>query len=160
MKDADQRSPAEKVVGRSLIDESGVGKPLSRRSMQRQRSVESYLRGETMPRYMQRAAEIEQLTRLHEQALRGAHRRLAAEHARAPQAFEQAWEEELANWDFSEVNDLIADHNAWYPMERDLPMDPRTGDYVLVSGRPYTRDALGVAWAKAVVARPRGPRGR
>jgi hypothetical protein len=160
MKDADQRSPAEKVVGRSLIDESGVGKPLSRRSMQRQRSVESYLRGEMIPRYMQRAAEIEQLTRLHEQALRGAHRRLATEHARDPRAFERAWAEELAGWDFGEVNDLIAAHNAWYPMERDLPMDPRTGDYVLVGGRPYTRQALDAAWARSVVARTSGPRGR
>jgi hypothetical protein len=153
MKDEDPRTPAEKVVGRSLIDESGVGKPLSKRAMQRQRGVESYLRGEMMPRYMERAAEIEQLTRLHEQALRHAHRRLAVRHPRDPEALRRAWEEELARWDFREVNELIADHNAWYPMERDLPMDPRTGDYVLVSGRPYTREPLGPDWARAVVAR-------
>ncbi len=155
MKDEDPRTPAEKVVGRSLVDGSGVGKPLTRRALQRQRGVESYLRGEMMPRYMERAAEIEQLTRLHAQALRHAYRRLADRHPHDPGALEAAWTAELDRWDFREVNELIDDHNRWYPMERDLPMDPRTGDYVLVSGRPYRRDPLGPAWGREVVAHDR-----
>ena len=31
-------------------------------------------------------------------------------------------------------------------MERDLPMDPRTGDYVLIRGRSYRRSRLDAAW--------------
>ena len=141
------RAPAERVLERSLIDDTGVGKPLSRRSTQRQRSVESYLRGEMLPRYMQRAADIERATRRHEHDLARAHRALAEQHRGDPSAFAAAWHARVAAWRFDEVNRLIADHNAWYPVERDLPMDPRTGDYVLVSGRSYRRRTLDAAWA-------------
>ena len=47
---------------------------------------------------------------------------------------------------FDELNELITQHNEWYPVERDLPMNPRTGDYVLVSGRTYRRPVLGPEW--------------
>ena len=50
------------------------------------------------------------------------------------------------SWDFREVNQLIHDHNEWYPVERDLPMNPRTKDYVLVNGHSYRREVLGAAW--------------
>jgi len=53
----------------------------------------------------------------------------------------------LARWDFRETNELIRQHNAWYPIERDLPMDPRTGEYVLIAGRPYQREELDAEWA-------------
>ena len=33
------------------------------------------------------------------------------------------------------MNELIDRHNRWYPAESRLPIDPRTGDYVLVNGR-------------------------
>ena len=37
------------------------------------------------------------------------------------------------------MNDLIARHNRWYPVEARLPMDPRRGDFALVNGRDYRR---------------------
>jgi hypothetical protein len=46
--------------------------------------------------------------------------------------------------DFRDINALIAEHNEWYPVERDLPMNPRTGDYVLVNGKDYRREPLTV----------------
>jgi hypothetical protein len=149
--DGFKQTPAERAVARSLIDGAGLGRPLPRRVLQRERSVESYLRGSVMPRYMQRAAEIEQLTRLHAIALRGEHARLAEEHAGDAAALEAAWSAAVEGWSFEKVNTLIRQHNAWYPIERDLPMDPRTGDYVLVHGRPYRREELGPAWARAQV---------
>ncbi|WP_354699324.1 hypothetical protein DSM112329_05036 [Paraconexibacter sp. AEG42_29] len=149
--DGFQQTPAERAVARALIDESGVGKPLSRRAMQRERSVETYLRGSLMPRYMQRAAEIEQWTVVHAQALRAAYARLEEAHARDPEGLEAAWTQTVEGWNFSKVNLLIQQHNAWYPIERDLPMDPRTGDYVLVHGRSYRREELGPAWARTVL---------
>jgi hypothetical protein len=145
--DEDRRSPAEKVVAGSLIDEAGVGKPLSERTLQRQRSVESYLRGEAIPRYMQRAAEIERGLRDHRRRLEAVHRRLREECP--PGDFAAAWRERVATWDFGPLNALIRQHNEWYPIERDLPMDPRTGDYVLVHGRSYRRELVGPAWALA-----------
>ena len=143
----DPRAPAEKLVRGSLIDDTGVGKPLSERTLQRQRTVESYLRGEAIPRYMQRAAEIER-------GLRELHRRLGATHARLREelpadAFPAAWEQRAATWDLAPLNALIRQHNQWYPIECDLPMDPRTGDYILVHGRSYKRELVDPAWILA-----------
>ncbi|HKD32147.1 MAG TPA: hypothetical protein VKB73_01620 [Gaiellaceae bacterium] len=58
----------------------------------------------------------------------------------------EEWRELAERWDFSEVNDLIERHNRHYPAESRLPMNPRTGDFVLVNGRPYTREPLGADW--------------
>lgn len=144
VKREDPRSPAEKVVAGSLIDERGVGRPLSERALQRQRSVESYLRGETIPRYMQRAAEIERGLAEHERRLATVHARLREEHD--ADGFTRLWTDRARTWDFTALNALIATHNEWYPIERDLPMDPRTGDYVLVRGRSYRREQVGPEW--------------
>ena len=44
-------------------------------------------------------------------------------------AFALAWREVAAGWDFRRVNELIASHNAYYPIEARVPMNPRTGNY-------------------------------
>src|SRR5690242_2332106 len=111
------RTPAEELIRRSRIDEAGAGEALSERARQRQRSIEAYLRGEALPRYMQRAAEIDRAVRRHTEALRRAYAR-PDQRAR--------WLEVARSWDFAEVNHLIREHNEWYPVERDLPMNPRT----------------------------------
>ena len=49
-------------------------------------------------------------------------------------------------WDFREVNRLIGQHNDWFPIERDLAMDPRTGDYVKIRGRSDCCEPLGPDW--------------
>ena len=51
-----------------------------------------------------------------------------------------------AAWRFDEVNDLIARHNLWYPVEARLPMDPRRGDFALVNGRDYRLRPLDAEW--------------
>ena len=43
-------------------------------------------------------------------------------------------------------NERIRQHNEWFPIERQLPMDPRTRDYVLIHGRSYRREPLGADW--------------
>jgi hypothetical protein len=131
------RTPAEELIRRSRIDDTGVGEALSERARQRQRSIESYLRGEALPRYMQRAAEIDRAIRRHTEALHRAYER--------PDQRER-WREVAGRWDFGEVNALIREHNEWYPVERDLPMNPRTKDFVLVNGRSYRREELGPSW--------------
>jgi hypothetical protein len=133
----DVRTPAEELIRRSRIDDTGLGEPLSEHARQRQRSIEAYLRGEALPRYMQRASEIDRAVRRHTEDLRQAY---AAAGAR------ERWREIAHRWNFEEVNELIRDHNEWYPVERDLPMNPRTRDYVLVNGRSYRRELLGPDW--------------
>ena len=140
MGDEVRTTPAEELIRRSRVDDTGLGQPLSERARQRQRSIEAYLRGEALPRYMQRAAEIDRTVRRHEDELRRAYAN--------PRARER-WREIAQRWDFEAVNQLIREHNEWYPVERDLPMNPRTKDYVLVNGRSYRREELGPAWILA-----------
>ena len=63
-----------------------------------------------------------------------------------PAAFERAWSAYAASLDFDELNDLIERHNRWYPIESRLPMDPTTGDFVLVNGRDYRLAPLDERW--------------
>ena len=126
-----------------------MGKPLSQRTLQRRRSVESYLRGEAIPRYMQRAAEIERGERELRRRLEGARRRLREDCGADHERCLREWAQRVAVWDVSALNELIRQHNEWYPIERDLPMDPRTGDYVLVHGRSHRRELLGAEWVLA-----------
>jgi uncharacterized protein involved in type VI secretion and phage assembly len=145
----ERRTPTERYVQRSRIDESGMGKPLARRALERQRTVERYLKGQELPRFIRRAREIEKGTREHEQRLAAAREELAELHAGDPDGFAAAWLELADRWSFEDVNELVRAHNAYYPIERDLPMDPRTGEYVPVGGRPYQRQELDRAWLLA-----------
>jgi hypothetical protein len=133
----DPHSAAERLVRRSHIDDSGVGRPLDDRARQRVRSIEAVLRGDALPRYMRRAREIERAVHAHVEALADAY----AQRTRA-----EDWIRTAHTWDFGEVNTLIEQHNAWYPIERDLPMDLRTRDYVLVNGHDYRKRALDATW--------------
>ena len=85
---------------------------------------------------MARLREIEALVVRYELAL--------AE--RYPATAVAAWRELAESWDFDEVNELIDRHNRWYPLEARLPMDPRTGDFVLVNGEPYWKRPLDARW--------------
>lgn len=121
-------------------------KPLPLRLRNFRPSAEGYLAslGGPLP-YMTRLREIEALTEAHARALDAERRRLAAE--LPPDRFEQAWHELVSRWSFDEVNDLIARHNRWYPVEARLAMDPRRRDFVLVNGRDYRLRPLDVQWA-------------
>ena len=59
---------------------------------------------------------------------------------------ERRWHAVAERWNFHAVNDLIEKHNRWYPIEARLPMSPRTGDFVLVGGKPYRMEPLDAAW--------------
>jgi hypothetical protein len=141
-------SPAERHIARSRIDDRPAG-PLTERQLYTQRSVESYLRGAVMPRYMARLRDITRQTERHERELALEHEALRERHAGDPEAFAAAWRERVASWSFDETNELIEQHNEWYPVERQLPFDLRTRDYVLIAGRSYRREPLTAEWALA-----------
>ena len=94
--------------------------------------------------WMRRLREIEVSIHAHELQLGEALAELRKEFEGAELARE--WRGVAAAWDFSEVNELIERHNRHYPAESRLPMNPRTGDFVLVNGRPYTREPLDAEW--------------
>ena len=140
------QAPVERVIGRGLEEAEGVGKPLAERTRQRQRTIESYLKSGALPRWMERIGDIDRGIANERRKLRSAHLRLAEECGDDPAEFAARWRAIAAEWSFGELNELIAQHNAWYPIERDLPMDLRTRDYVLINGRSFRRPLLGAAW--------------
>ena len=141
------RSPVERVVERSLVDESGLGQPLSHRARTTQRSVEAYLKAGVKPRWMERVVEVDQGIAAERRRLDRAYRALLHECGRDRARFARRWHELVRSWRFPpELNALIEQHNEWYPVERRLPMNPRTGDYVPVGGRSYRRPVLGPEW--------------
>jgi hypothetical protein len=143
----DPRTPVERTVERSfVVPESVTGQPLSRRARQTRRTVEAYLKAGVIPRYMQRLKEIEREKRDHRARLERAYRVLREACGDDAAEFARRWVDRAAAWDFWWVNRLIDRHNRNYPIEANLPMDPRTGDFVLVGGEPYRKEPLDGNW--------------
>jgi hypothetical protein len=143
----DVRTPVERRIQNSLDDNVGHGKPLSRRTRQAKRTVESYLAAGVMPRYMERLAEIDSSLKVQRTRLERAYLALREACGEDREAFARQWHARLDAWPFDHLNALIREHNEWYPMESGLPLDPRTGDYVRRAGRSYRREEIGPAWA-------------
>ena len=95
--------------------------------------------------WMRRLRAIELELERHELQLADAREALLAE-TRDAETFERAWRALGESWDFREVNELIEGHNRNFPAESRLPMNPRTGDFVLINGSPYTREPLDAEW--------------
>jgi hypothetical protein len=95
---------------------------------------------------MQRLREIEIGYAEHVRRLSDAYRALEDECGPDAELFERTWRARAETWRFDVLNELIRDHNAYFPIESNLPMDPRTQDYVRVRGASYRRRQLGPAW--------------
>jgi hypothetical protein len=143
---SERRTPAERFVLESLEDPRGAGRPFSERARQTQRSLEHYLKAGMRPRWMERLIEIERGTKRERRRLEEAYARLLGECGHDRARFRRRWRAIAEAWSFGELNELIRTHNEWYPVERDLPMDLRTRDYVLINGRSYRRRELDTAW--------------
>ncbi len=117
-----------------------------RRALADPRSIERYIRSRVMPRFIERLREIEDDKVEHGVRLGRAYARVRRTHGADPLAFEQRWRTLASEWRFDGVNELIRQHNEYYPIERNLPVDPRTGEYLTVNGRPYWREPLGPEW--------------
>ncbi len=140
----DRRQRAELEL--DLADSPVVGKPLERRLRNFTADPATQFAALGGPlAWMRRLRDIELLTEAHEAELEAAWHELAREAADAA-VFAVRWNEVAAAWRFDEVNDLIARHNRWYPVEARLPMDPATRDFALVNGKPYSREPLDARW--------------
>jgi len=135
-----QTNPVERLLERKT-DDAGI--PLSRHATQYQRSLEAYFKAGDPPRWMTRLTEIENGIARERRRLESAYRALRAQD---PPDFAERWRATAAGWRCDELNALIEQHNEWYPVERRLPVDLRTRDYVRVNGRSYRRPVLDAAW--------------
>ena len=118
--------------------------------MDHARVVEAYLKAGVRPRWMERVAEIDHSIRAQKERFGRRYRRLAEECGDDREQFAARWRSIAERASFAELNELIEQHNAWYPIERDLPIDLRTRDYVLINGRSYRRPLLDAAWVLAL----------
>ena len=104
-----------------------------------------------IPRFAERAIEIEQRTASHR-------RRLGEAGAELREAYGEgdllaaALRRLARTWSLDDVNALIDEHNRWFPIERNLPLDPATGEYLPVLGRTHRLERLGPGWAAAAVS--------
>jgi hypothetical protein len=140
------RSAAERFVTKDLDATTGLGKPISSRARMSQRSVEAYLKAGVKPRWMERISEIDDSIKAQKRRLERSYRALREECAGDDALFAERWRAFAGRCRFDELNELITQHNEWYPIERDLPMDVRTRDYVLINGRSYRREPLTLQW--------------
>jgi hypothetical protein len=145
-RNAPEQSAIEQRIARSFEDENALGRPLSRRQLRTRRSVEAYLKAGIIPRYMERLSDIDSQTKDHKRRLARAYRALEDGCGGDAELFEHRWCALAQSWSFKRLNELIREHNEWYPAEADLPIDLRTRDYVLIRGRSYRRTELGPDW--------------
>lgn len=145
-RDNSDETPVERIVNSDKDVRSGFGKPLNSRAMQAQRTVENYLQAGVRPRWMERLGDIDGGIASERRRLARSYRALREECGRDRQMFADRWRALAQSWNFDDLNQLIKQHNEWYPIERNLPLNPRTGEYVLVAGRSYRRPPLGPDW--------------
>ena len=121
----------------------GHGKPLAQRLRLGPVEVDRYL-AERLGglAYMRRLRAIEDEEARHLSLLEAAWRALAAEAGMTDAAFVLAWRDAAASWSFRRLNELVARHNEYYPIEARVPMNPRTGDYA----RSWRRRPFDAAW--------------
>ena len=131
---------------KDLDGATGLGKPISSRARLSQRTVEAYLKAGVRPRWMERISEIDDAIKAQKRRLERSHRALREECDGDAALFAERWRAFAGRCRFDALNELIGQHNEWYPIERDLPMDLRTRDYVLINGRSYRREPLSAEW--------------
>ena len=98
------------------------------------------------PRFAARLCEIDRLTESHRLRLQRLAAELAERNGAGSELLAARWRRVAREWDFSDVNALIDQHNCYYPIERGLGIDPATGEYLPELGRCYRREPLAEAW--------------
>ena len=127
------------------MTESRPKRRIGRRTLRSVSSVEKYLQAGAVPRFIERSSQIEDGMRRHRQRLERAYVWARETHP-DPQDFADYWRHLAETWRFDDINDLIDEHNRWYPAERRLPLNPRTGDYLTIGNRDWRRRRLDTAW--------------
>ncbi len=128
------------------VDRTDEARPRARRVFRGPKTVEAYLRASSPPGYMQRLAQIEAEYQEQRRRLEAAYRALEDACGDDPDQFSRRWRAQADAWRFDELNELVREHNTWYPVEVNLPMDPRSRDFVALRGESYRRIELGPEW--------------
>lgn len=122
------------------------GGRFSRRRLGGPRTAEEYLRAEQPPAYIRRLRAIELEFGALLRHLERAYEELQADCGPDAEAFARRWRARAHARRLEPLNQLIREHNTWYPAEANLPMDPRIRDFVPIGGRSYRRIELTPEW--------------
>jgi hypothetical protein len=98
------------------------------------------------PRWLERLQDIEAEELRIVGELRRAWLALAGAADATPARFADAWRNEASAVELAELNLLIAQHNEYFPIERNLPFDLRTRDYRAPWGIAWRRQPRDGAW--------------
>lgn len=90
-----------------------------------------------VPSYAARKRRIEDLLEDLTEHLREALSKLGPASLASPASRHEAALALAATLDLSKVNALVEAHNRYYPIEANLPVDPRTGGYLVKRGTPF-----------------------
>src|SRR4051812_46153123 len=129
-----------------MIDEEGMGRPFSERVRHHRRTLEAYFKAGSVPRWMERVSEVDQGIARERRRFAERYRALREECGRDREEFARRWRAIAEAVRFDELNVLTGQQNGWYPIERALPRDRRTRDYVKANGRSSRRPELAPAW--------------
>lgn len=100
-----------------------------------------------LPNRIERLIRIERETERIECRLRDRYVELAEQHSHDADAFARAWRARVQRVSFLEVNELVDEHNEWFPIEARLRWDLTLRDYRAPFGLPWRKHHLDVAWA-------------
>jgi hypothetical protein len=107
------------------------------------------------PAWALRKRRIEDAIAKYERTLRDVQDALVVAGATA-ERIEAKLLEKAKRFDIAKTNALIETHNRYYPIEANLPIDPRTGDYLQL-GRLWKRELLVTAEALVAIVRASAP---
>ena len=119
---------------------------VARRSLRNVATVERYLQAGVVPRFIERSNQIESGIHRHRKRLERAYEWAQEHNGDDPDEFAAYWRNVAEHWRFDDINELIDEHNRWYPAERRLPLNPRTGDYLTIGNRDWRRRRLDTGW--------------
>lgn len=124
---------------------AAVGRPLPRRVAGA--SVPTLQSRVGLPNRIERLIRIERETERIVRRLRALHDELADGFTGSEQSFDRAWRARVERVSFLEVNELVDEHNEWFPVEARLRWDIAAADYRAPFGLPWRKQHLDVDWA-------------
>src|SRR3954468_16763617 len=98
-------------IFRGMPEEDRGRRRISRRTLRSPSSVEAYLQAGVIPRFIERARQIEDETERQLLRLERAYEWMRGKYAGDPETFADHWTAMADRWSFADVNDLIDEHN-------------------------------------------------
>ena len=144
---SNNRATRDRLLGHQLasheFDKDIIGKPLNIPEVNFTIPLEKKIQAVSGPPYYAiRARQIEQLTEHLMEDLTVQYRNMMDKFSDRPEIFASKWKESIKSVELDSLNDLIERHNKYYPIETNLPIDPRSGALMFGCARWEPKDKV------------------